>query len=1149
MPHVKTFLSATNISRVYFLFTAGVGVFHFSYTSINSLQKKASIIDHSESVVKAANTVQLLLLNGETGQLGYVATGKDVFLEPYNNSVFRVSAILTELQVLAADNPAQVRNVDSLSRFAGLKTSELNNIVYVSRLYGLDSARKEIAATTGKYDMDKVRFYVKRIVNEENNQLKAKKVSSDNASNVTTDAIIISAIIIICIVLSLFYYIQMSFQKLQKSEGNFRLTNIELTKVLAEDKAKNWLLTGTSLLNEKIQGQQTEKELAGNILTEICSYAGAIKGTFYLYKEESETLELSASYAIHDPDLLKGAIKFDETIIGQAANDKKTVIVKGELNSVTKSISSARPSPTESFIVPFFFDKKLTGIMEVAFYSEPDRSKKQYILMVADAIGIAINTARARTIMHDLLRRVQQQAEELETQHEEMRHTNKELLSKTRMLQASQEELKSRQDELRHTNADLEEKANLLSEKNLAIEEARQAIASKVQELETTSKYKSEFLANMSHELRTPLNSIMVLAQVLRDNKPANLTADQIKYASVILNAGNDLLTLINDILDLSKVESGKMEVHNETVKLREILFDMEMLFAEIAAKKKIRYTISIDQTLPAELFTDKVRVEQVLKNLLSNAFKFTPDNGLVTVNVVKGSKDQTIRFCIKDTGIGIPHDKQKAIFEVFQQADGSTSRKYGGTGLGLPISRDLAALLGGEVSLTSEPGKGSEFVMTLPLNAHPLTADDSKDTPQAETLEPLTAVVLPVKETVKNIKTEPLVIIVEDDENFAGVLDDYARGHGCRSLILNDGTTAVEAIKQNQPDAVVLDIKLPGKNGWQILNELKRSEETLHIPVHLMSGGEAANNRIANEGAISFIKKPASATDLDKLFTDMAVRSGTIFKQVLLIEDNTTQSRAIYELMKDRGISVDQAFDGESAYRMLYRNEYQCIILDFNLPDISGLDLLDRIKENERFKNVPVIINTAIDLDKTSLKRLMHYANAMVVKSGKSANRLTDEVTLFLNRINETSELKKRVASSAKDAIGKKDKNAIKGKKILIVDDDMRNIFALSGALKNHGMHIEIANDGLEAVNKLEEVPGIDIVLMDIMMPKMDGYEATRHIRSRSKWIKLPVIALTAKAMINDREKCIAAGANDYITKPVDVDKLVSLMELWMED
>ncbi|HWZ14818.1 MAG TPA: response regulator [Mucilaginibacter sp.] len=1124
------------------------GVFYFSYTDINNLQKKASIIDHSESVVKSANTVQLLLLNGETGEMGYVATGKDTFLEPYNSSVFRVSAILTELQVLAADNPIQVRNVDSLSHFARIKISDLNDVVYVSRLYGLDSARKELAGATGKYDMDKVRLYVKRIVNEENNQLKIKKVSSDNASNVTTDAIIISAIIIVCVVLLLFYYIQTSFLKLQKSEENFRQTNIELTKVSAEDKAKNWLLTGTSLLNEKIQGQQSETELAGNILTEICGYTGAIRGAFYLYSEETGTLGLSSSYAVDNPDLLNRIIKFDETILGQAANDKKTAIVRGELNSIPNRTSSSRQNPTESFIVPFFFDKKLAGIMEVAFYSEPDRSKKQYILMVADAVGIAINTARARTIMHDLLTRVQQQAEELEAQHEEMRHTNQELLSKTKMLQASQEELKSRQDELKHTNAELEEKAELLSQKNRAIEEARQAIATKVQELETTSKYKSEFLANMSHELRTPLNSIMVLAQVLRDNKPANLTADQIKYASVILNAGNDLLTLINDILDLSKVESGKLVIQNETVKLREILFDMEMLFAEIAAKKKIRYTLSIDQMLPAELYTDKLRVEQVLKNLLSNAFKFTPDNGLVAVNVVNDSRNQTIRFCIKDTGIGIPHDKQKAIFEVFQQADGSTSRKYGGTGLGLPISRDLTALLGGEISLTSEPGKGSEFVMTLPLKTNPLAAGGEKDAPLPETLEPVPAVV-PGKETVKKIRTEPLVIIVEDDENFAGILDGYARDHGCRSLILNDGTTAVEAIKENQPDAVVLDIKLPGKNGWQILNELKRSEETLHIPVHLMSAGEAANNRIVNEGAISFIKKPASTNDLDKLFTDMSVRSGTTFKQVLLIEANTTQSRAVYELMKDRGISVDQAFDGESAYRMLHRNEYQCIILDFDLPDISGLDLLDRIKENERFKNVPVIINTAMGLDKTSLKRLMHYANAMVVKSSKSANKLTDEVTLFLNRINETSELKRRVTSSAKDALDKKARNAIKGKKILIVDDDMRNIFALSGALKNHGMHIEVANDGLEAVNKLEQIPGIDIVLMDIMMPKMDGYEATRHIRSRDKWIKLPVIALTAKAMIDDREKCIVAGANDYITKPVDVDKLVSLMKLWMED
>ncbi|MDB4905017.1 MAG: hypothetical protein JWQ63_4298 [Mucilaginibacter sp.] len=1123
-----------------------ISVFYFSYKSIHELQQNESAIDHTESVIKTASAVQSLLLNGETGQRGYIATEKETFLQPYNESIYQVPTTLTILKNLVVDNPVQIQNVDSVILYANLKVGELRNIIDIAHSRGFDAARKVLGIAPGKYDMDKVRLWVSRIVNEENRTLTIKKAASESAAITTANSIIIAGIIVMCIVLLLSYYIQTSFSKITKSEGEIRAANAELESVLNENKAKNWLLTGTSILNEKMLGLQSEKELSQNILNEICSYSKAVTGAFYLFNEETENLNLYASYAFHNLNLLKKSIKVGEGWVGQVAKDKKAAIIKGKLND-SLEISSAlvHQDLSESFIVPFFFDKKLKGIIEVAFDNKIEDHVNDYILIVANIIGVAVNTTQVNTIMKELLSQVQQQAEELESQQEEMRITNEELLNKTEMLQASEEELKVQQEELRSTNTELEEKAGMLEERNRAIEEARKAIDIQVKELELTGRYKSEFLANMSHELRTPLNSILVLARILKDNRSANLSEDQLKYASVIFNAGNDLLTLINDILDLSKIESGKLDMQRETVKISDILQDMEMLFTEFALNKKIKYTTSISKNLPEIILTDKVRVEQVIKNLLSNAFKFTPENGSIAINVIPGTDAQTVSFCIKDTGIGIPRDKQKVIFEAFQQADGSTSRKYGGTGLGLSISRELVALLGGKITLTSEPGKGSEFVLTIPFKAN-------FDLPNAESFQTVENVMKdkiflkPGKQIVRKDNREPMVIIVEDDKNFADILHDYSTQHGYKSIIIHEGTNAVQIIKENQPDAVILDIRIPGRDGWQILKELKQTEETLHIPVHMMSAGDTAANRVRREGAISFIKKPADNGTLNKLFTDIMLQSSTKFKQILLIEDNKEQSQALHELMQSQGITVDRAYDGESAFRMLHENEYQCIILDLNLPDISGLDFLDKIKEIDRFKQLPVIINTAMELDKTSVNRLMQYANAMVIKTNKSADRLIDEVNLFLNKVNELTQANESVFSQKKQAFTK-GKDALKGKKILIVDDDQRNVFALSSALQSYDMVIEVANDGQEAIDKLEEITDIDLVLMDIMMPVMDGYEATRYIREQKKWAKLPVIALTAKAMMNDREKCIAAGANDYITKPVDMDRLISLIQLWL--
>ncbi|MVN91697.1 response regulator [Mucilaginibacter aquatilis] len=1119
----------------------------FSFRSINQLQDNQKSVEHSQEIVTTSRNVLQNLIDAETGMRGYVATNKLKFLDPYNAALPRISQNLSKLESLVINDADQQGNVNMLFTLTNNQLGLMKTNVEKRDDLGLEYMVAHDMLINGKALMDSIRTTIDEINRVETRSLTIGKAQTTQAAYSTILTITTGSVIFLIIIVVLFFYIQKTFEQQKKIEAEIKDTNTELGQVLAENEQRNWLLTGIGLLNEKMQGQQNEKELAENVLNEVCKYTNALSGTLYLYNENDENLDLYSYYAFHDLGVLKPKIKLSEGWMGQVAQDQKSATIKGNLNDKLKLQTSIIDQElAEILIVPFFFDKKLKGVMEVAFQKEVKEVDKEYILAAADDIGIAINTAQARTIMHDLFEETQQQAEELEAQQEEMRVTNEELLNKTEMLQASEEELRVQQEELRTINAELEEKASLLEEKNQAIEEARAAINLKVTELETTGKYKSEFLANMSHELRTPLNSILVLARILKDNKTDNLSEDQIKYASVIFNAGNDLLTLINDILDLSKIESGKLDLNYDDIRVSEILKDMEMLFAEVAGNKNISFTNQVTN-VPDIIFTDKVRVEQVIKNLLSNAFKFTPENGSIAIKALPGKNEGTISFAIKDSGIGIAPEKQRIIFEAFQQADGSTSRKYGGTGLGLSISRELAALLGGEITLSSEVGRGSEFILTIPVTGTPTAR--SEEEPQVPTVESFKPVSEPLKpasqaQIRKPGRTTPLVVIVEDDKNFADILQDYARDHGYEALMLNEGTNAPEFIKDNMPDAVILDIMLPGKDGWQILKELKADASTKDIPVHLMSAGEAAANRVRKEGAISFMKKPINTETLDKLFNDMMSQSGVSFKQILLVEDHEAQSQALKDLMQKQGITVDQAFNGQQAFNMLQQNEYQCVILDLNLPDESGLDLLDRIKAIDRFAELPVIVNTAMELDKTSVNRLMQYANAMVMKTNKSADRLIDEVNLFLHKVSSSPSAE----SAPKTFAPNKGKDSLKGKKVLIVDDDMRNIFALSSALQQYDLIVEIANDGDEALEKLEATEGVDIVLMDIMMPKMDGYEATRQIRKQNKWNKLPVIALTAKAMKEDREKCLAAGANDYITKPIDMDRLISLMQLWLE-
>jgi CheY-like chemotaxis protein len=887
-------------------------------------------------------------------------------------------------------------------------------------------------------------------------------------------------------------------------------------------------------------------------------------GAFFLVNPVKQTFKFTGGYAYQNTKAHNKEYFIGEGLVGQAAAEKKSKTldnIPADYIKINSGLGNTLPSSI--FVLPIIFEDETLAVIELGLTQSPSESDLLFLNTITESIGVGVNSAVARVKLRALFEQTQQQAEELESQQEELRTTNEELVYKSEQLQASEEELRVQQEELRQTNAELEEKAQQLEERNIAVNQAKEAMSLKAEELEISSKYKSEFLANMSHELRTPLNSILILARILKENRPENLTDDQIKYAGVIHNAGTDLLTLINDILDLSKIESGKLDLTIEAVKPEAIKQDMDALFGELAKGKKIKFNALLANNLPNYISTDKARLEQIIKNLLSNAFKFTPEHGEITVDISTASKntlffseqlrnstDDIISIAVTDSGIGIPKDKQKLIFEAFQQADGSTSRKYGGTGLGLSISKELAYILGGEIQVKSELNEGSCFTLFVPKthaeeHTEPAHMEHELPVTPIVPLIPHEPVLLPVNHSRNEAQK---LLIVEDDLAFADVLNDYAIEKGFNPILAHSGDVGLEMAFSELPDAIVLDIMLPVMDGWTILKKLKADPRTKHIPVHMMSAGNEKAGQAQKEGAIGFLKKPIEKDQLDEAFELLSsAYTKYSLNRVLVIEDQELHSKLLTQQLTEKGVEVKQAFTGKEALDLLKEDTYDCIILDLKLPDISGFDLLDMIKSQPKLQHVPVIINTAMELDQDKMAHIMKYTEAMVLKSNKSNDRLIDEVSLFMNKLKQNNPTSPALANNSKGKGASTMEKVLKDKTILITDDDMRNIFALSSALQAYDLKIIIANNGREAVEKLDENKEIDLVLMDIMMPEMDGYEAMRIIRTKKEFTKLPIIALTAKAMKNDREKCIEAGANDYISKPVDMDKLLSMLRVWL--
>lgn len=962
----------------------------------------------------------------------------------------------------------------------------------------------------------------------------------------------------------------------------------------------DWLKSGKQQLDDTLRGEHDTDELARLCIGFMVKHLGAELGGLYLQREAS--LELRASYAFSDRKGNFNSFALGEGMIGQAALEGETLFFTNvQEDAPPFNYGAGEDIPGHYAAVPLSMEGNLIGVVLIGSVAPFTKLQKTFVRQNADNIAVLVNTARSRQRIADLLHQANQQKEELkatnseleeqttalraseaelQAQQEELRVTNEELEEQAKALKESEAELQAQQEELRVTNEELQERTQALEEqkreiwsKNSSLEEAREAVERKMRELEVASKYKSEFLANMSHELRTPLNSILILSQLIAGNKEGNLTGKQVESAGAIHSSGAELLNLINEILDLSKVEAGKIDLVWEEVPFARIESDITSMFKDVAEEKGLDFAIHQAQDLPEGIYTDSQRLQQILRNLLTNAFKFT-DQGKVTLEMerptpemVEGSSltsSESVVFSVKDEGIGIPEKKQAAIFEAFQQADGSTSRKYGGTGLGLSISRELAKLLGGIITLDSVEGRGSTFTVILPEKSQPeipkpvkgeVPALNKVSVEREEEHEEEATLLVPVlrehpdtmegeveddrKEVTPDCKS---LLIIEDDNQFSKVLRDFSREHGFKCIIAEDGEKGLHYADYYSPSAIILDIGLPGIDGWTVMERLKNNPKLRHIPVHFMSASDSSMDAM-RMGAIGYVTKPVSMEKIEETLCKMEHLIAKPVSRLLLVEDDDVQRESIRELIGNSDVVTTAVATGNEAFEELQKEHYDCMILDLGLGDMSGFDLLEKIREDESLYHVPIIIYTGRELSQEEEQQLNTYAETIIIKGAKSPERLLDESALFLHRVEANLPEEKREMLKLVH-----DKEAVlNGRTILLVDDDMRNVFALSSVLEERNMEVVIARDGVECLEKLEKHSEIEGVLMDIMMPRMDGYDATREIRKNPKYRKLPIIALTAKAMKGDRAKCIEAGASDYLAKPVNPEKLLSMLRVWL--
>jgi len=1122
-----------------------------------NVHKMVQSLERTRMVAELFSTIK----DAESGQRGYILTGSERFLEPYTAVLATLPRHIADFRRLIEDNPAVLLQLDAVESRIADKLADLQESIKLKRAGQAEAALEAVRSGQGKEKMDRVRAAIEELLVTERALDTARTHEWEQAAAFSTFASWTGAAILFFLIVAAAIVSAQDFREMQTHA---------------------WLRAGQNELNARLQGAQELDQLGEKIVSFVARYLNAQVGAMYFAGKEGQ-LRLVGAYAI--PARTSDGPDINRPVGGltrQAMQEKSVLKVSDvpqDYFPVTSGLGGSRPR--HLVLAPTSADGVANAVLELGFFRSVSAHDLELLRLIAEPIGVALRTAQYRKELALLLKETQRQAEELQAQQEELRVSNEELEEQSRTLKESTVHLEAQQAELEQTNAQLETQAKVLQAQKGDLERAQRALTVHSDELVRANQVKSEFLANMSHELRTPLNSALILSKILADNSSGNLTEEQVQFAETIYGANTDLLTLINDILDLSKIEAGKFNVNVEKISLRAMIEQLKRTFEPLAAQKGLRLETSLEDGNDDIIVSDHQRLQQVLKNLVSNAVKFT-ERGTVrlAVDVLQSAEGtQLVRFDVIDSGVGIAPEHRDVIFEAFRQADGSTHRKYGGTGLGLSISRELARLLGGDVTLLSEPGQGSTFTLTVPRSlgesgttattraalavsapvAHAsssqLSSFASAPAPApapapVRTMDQPNPVATLVDDDRDQIaQSDRVILVVEDDAAFAGILVGLGRERGFKVVAVPTADDGIAATLAFNPVGILLDVKLPDHSGLTVLERLKRNPATRHVPVHMISL-EDHTQQALELGAVGYTLKPVKREELLRALEHMEQKLAQKIGRVLVVEDDERQRLAIAALLGGDAVSITAVATATAALDALHTSTFDCMVVDLTLPDLSGYQLLERMSGDERYSHPPVIVYTGRSLDRDEEQRLSQYSRSIIIKGARSPERLLDEVTLFLHHVEAKLPLdKQRMLREARNRDA-----AFEGRRILLAEDDVRNVFALSRVLEPLGAKIEIARNGKEALAALDKLGsaqqhegGIDIVLMDIMMPEMDGIAAMRAIRARPEWQKLPIIALTAKAMKDDQQKCFEAGASDYMAKPIDVEKLLSLLRVWM--
>lgn len=1128
-----------------------LGAAFYLSSSIRAVARQQDWVEHSYLLINQFESILSSLKDAEDGERGYFLQPNNRSLETRNQGVRAVWAQLDRVRMLTSDNPVQQANVMTLGHLIEVRIRLLDDSM--SRF----SRRKrfeDVADTflASQESMSAVRRQVTTLEEVEHSILKSRSAALAEQERYVLIILVLATVIEVALI-GAFWRV-------------FHRHMIDQDADLRRKSKEAWIKSDEAEAASVLGGELSVEEMSRAMVTYVARKMRAPAVNFYLQKDGELQAQGSA---------LRRSFKIGQGLVGRAA-ELDEIVTFNDVPADFFRLESALGSAVPAFVVyaPVRFRSERLGLIEIALFEKMDADRTEWLRHITDSFGVSLSASLSRDRLSDLLEETQRQSEELQMQQEEMRTSNEELEEQTKALLASQNQLQVQAEELRQVNEELESQTRALesqqeslSLKNQALETARRNLEAKAGELARANSYKSEFLAKMSHELRTPLNSMMILATILRENREKNLTPQQAEFARTIYASGGELLELINDILDLSKLEARKLAARPEPFSLRGFLHQINLSFATQAEAKGLRLKISSDENVPDRVVQDRFRMLQILRNLISNALKFTEQGGVEVRLELVPDQTERMRFVVTDSGIGIPEQKKRLIWEAFEQADSSVSRKYGGTGLGLTISRELAGLLGGQISMESVEGQGSRFTLELPMILNMVEPPSPSAEPSAQKRD------APPREDEQHGERhgenhgerhdasvgalhhsderpaqigddgngDRSVLIIEDDARFRHAVADVARGHGFFPLQAGSGAEALEILATHRPHGILLDNRLSEEGGSRLLNRIRAIPHMRDVPVHLISLIDYQDG-VSQQSTIGSLNMPVPLNGVRAALGRIESFIEKKVKRLLIVEDDDVQRKAIVDLVKTGDIEILAVKSGQRALEILRGEGADCMILDLKLPDMSGFELLDSLGQTDGVSLPPIIVYTGKDLSKAEEDRLRRFSDSIILKGVKSPERLLDEVNLFLHRVERDSPVENGPSGATTQR-----ERSFQGKSLLLVDDDVRNLFALTSALEAAGFAVTVARNGLEALERLEARPETDIVLMDIMMPKMDGFEAIKHIRENPRFVNLPIIALTAKAMKGEHERCVKAGANDYLSKPINLGRLFSVLKVWI--